>query len=123
MLLSQEKAKIRELGSDGPTPSVDDEIPISRFSKKNLNEDKCKGQNLKACQQKLGETTEFDSVSMNFPSSHLCCLTVATKSQGARAIRSERHRQKLLEEMVQDLMRPSWCCRNGEMTQVLRIYP
>ena len=26
LLLSQEKAKIRELGPDGPTPSLDDEI-------------------------------------------------------------------------------------------------
>ena len=76
LLLSQEKAKIRELGPDGPTPSLDDEILqpaddeipfFSFFKTKNFNEDKCQGGKPEGCvQQKLGETTEFDSVFHEF---------------------------------------------------------
>ena len=36
------------------------------FKTKNLNEESAKGENLKACPKKLGETTEFDSVFHEF---------------------------------------------------------
>lgn len=82
MLLSQEKAKIRELGPDGPTPSLDDEtlqpaddeIPFFSFLKrKTSTKTSAKGGNLKACVNKNWVKQRSLTVfSMNFPSSHFC---------------------------------------------------